>query len=239
MKKTLLFITIALTACNSIPVHVESGTDWTKENIAVICGVGALAGLMIGIHYVVPKLIDAHVEKKLLQVREGIKDTLVLNTDKHYVYTDAQRTDIISKLAADKKELENKWKMHWSPGIKIMGSASFGGTFSIANAIVFSHLLTTGQGILKSSISLGSTELNGNTIVESCRFSNEVIVKSPVFTSFNHCLLGKIKVESAIIELVNSVVEGDIVFECNDGIIIIDKHSIVTGSIVRGNALYV
>lgn len=233
MKKIFFCMVLTLSISNISLIHAQGPIDWVKQNPSYI--MYGVAGLLIGISYVVPKLIQNYFEREFLQAREqAINNVKQINT----VQTSNNQVNqtIKENLIINKKALKNTWKLNWQLGINISGFVTLGGyfNFNASRIISLAHLIIENHGILKQSFSLGSTIVNGNIIAQSCQFKGDIFINSPSFTSFKHCILHNIKVDHGIIELKDCIVTGDIVFHNNSGFVVLDNKSIISGSIING-----
>lgn len=144
--------------------------------------------------------------------------------------------EVKGRLEQHKKDLNEKWIFNYNHGITLSGSARLSGRTSVARVYCL-NLDLEGQGFIKDSVALNATAIDGNFIVSGSRFKNNVAIdRSTDFVSFNNCLLGNLKQrgkKSVIIELNGTVVQGNIVFE-KSGSVVMDKTSIISGSVING-----
>lgn len=141
-----------------------------------------------------------------------------------------------ARLEKHKKDLNEKWIFNYNHGMTVSWSARLSGRTSAARVYCL-NLDLEGQGFIKDSVASNATSIDGNFIINNSRFKNNVSIdRSTEFVSFNNCLLGNVKQRGkapVIIELDGTVVEGNIVFE-KSGSVVIDKTSVISGSVING-----
>lgn len=195
-------------------------------------GVGVVTTGLFGISY----CIKTYNERRIFQARTRLTDHNKINT---YTHSQADGDIIKRKLFVKKNELLNKWKTNYQIGISISGAQFFSGRYNIAHALAF-YLSTAGIGVLKRCIVSISTDLSGDVVANSCQFNGNVIIhRATSFASFTNCLLGNVQYHGeaeSIIELLDTVVEGSIIFD-KPGIVVVNNNSIIAGSIINGRII--
>jgi len=174
-------------------------------------------------------------EKEMKDVRSTI------NNDTCIVYEKVSDNDcdglVKRDLAHFKSELMAKWLFNYRHGVTFSIAQNFSGRMSVANAWTL-MLSLYGIGFLNNSLVRNPTYLNGSFMISNSRLKNKLSIgSSTVFISCDNCLLGKVEVDGAIIlDLKNTIVDGDIVF-ARQGFVVIDEKSIITGSVVNGTVI--
>lgn len=202
-----------------------------NHNLPIIGGVCFIVGL-IGFNLYAPHLIKKYNTNELNKARTQINSKQNISSIQTTV-EEHKIADIVKQFNEQKNSLIQKWKLNYQRGISVTGVGTFSGNLDIQNAVNFFEFNVAGLGTLKNCISKKLTKFDGNFIAEACHFKGELIIeKSAEFASFNNCLIGKLTIKKAqTIELHDTVVDGDIIFEGIEGTLIIDEKTIICGQI--------
>lgn len=154
----------------------------------------------------------------------------------HSAQTDAE---IIAMVEAKKAELITMKKSLNMKGSVRSRKVSFSGTMDIANA-VGEEMELNGKGLLENCKIENYTTLNGEYIITDSALDK--VHLNEAFSSFNNCTLSSITAKGlenqpCIIELLNTIVEGDIVFEGKPGIIVINDKSQLRQPVINGTII--
>lgn len=232
LKKIGLFL--LLVSFLTTPIQATPW-EWIKDHKQMIFTGTAIMGLLVAIHVIVPTFAKRYIEQVINSARQAVSDNHV---DKNYQSVDTSTKEMLQQ---KKAALITKTKTQIQSGILVAGTSSFNGSMNIAHAISFLHQSFSGEGLITHCLSFMNTTFDGNFIAETCAFKGEVTLNpGTTIVSFNKSFLGslKSKAEKVVVELLDTVVAGDIVFE-HEGIIVMDKKSVLGGNIVNGMIVHI
>jgi len=110
---------------------------------------------------------------------------------------------------------------------------SLSGSIDVANITAFQEAVFANKGLVGKSLSEKLTFIHGDFIIIASIFYGKTHVrKDALMVSYHSCLLEELFVhtEGAIIELCDTIVTGDIVFDY-PGVLVIDENTILVGTI--------
>jgi len=220
--------------CNSLLIVSVScssdylyASDWVNKEYLFV---GAVVVACAGIFYVTRNAHDNYHVYAMNKARAAIDKSKSITYENGIENNEDE--NIRLQLEQYKKMLNDKWIFLYQKGLSLNFTENLSGTMSAANVYCY-NLNLSGQGFLNSTIA-NNTNLDGDFIIENSQLGDMNIDRGSRLVSCNNCLLNDIKSKNGIIlELEKSIVDGNIIFD-KPGIVVIDKESIINGSLVNG-----
>lgn len=242
---------LLLMVCPFAPSQSQDTLTWIKEHQVILLRGCAVAGLLLVTQVVLPRLIKTYNVTQVDKARQNIQQDIakriaekrssLAEQSQNYTstYNEAECDAIKDTFEQNKKALQSSWKNITQSGVSISRSLLYSGRVNISNATAFADFTLDGEGILTNCSSELITRFTGNVIANACQFNGQLSIENTAhFASFTDSLLGNIAVKgnNTLIELTNTIIDGDLVFE-SEGIVILDNASIITGTIIQGTII--
>lgn len=120
-------------------------------------------------------------------------------------------------------------------------SVTVNGAMTLENSRIAKNLIVRGSAFIKNSKIKGTTIMYGHMVAEDTTFGGEVAI-SATHVSLTKCQtqeihINKSKAKTETLELDNTIVDGDVIFESKKGSIIMCNDAKILGEIKGGKVL--
>jgi len=198
---------------------------------------------------------SGEVQKSGDEIRNAIASKLIMARQNALQNNIAKRYDfpfldseMQGVLTSSKNMLLNSPKYLIQTGTMDTNTVVLNGTMDFANLMAHRRAIFTGNGLIKNSFSGVLTVIEGDFIIESSTFHGETLIQKHhsakndfSVISYKGCFLDHLCVRNdhpVIIELHDTIVTGDIIFDNdNPGILVVDKKTVLCGIISNARVM--
>ena len=142
-------------------------------------------------------------------------------------------------LMSKKDMLRNVPKSCVMKGSMRSPSVSLSGCLDIANIVALEQAAFSSKGLIENSLSKKLSFMHGDFIIAKSIFYGQTHIEQEASViSYNVCLLDELCIhkKDVIIELRDTIVTGDIIFD-HPGIVVIDKKTVLGGTILNARVM--